>query len=145
MEWAAKSAFRPNRLAVWREDRVIIKIAGKTQQDSTHRGSRPSYRSVGPGGDLYDRANCPSCRGFLSAGELTSNRFDRLFRGGLNLRPIVQAGVPITASLRCDVEEVPDRSKQIDAALLDFGRHPRVRRVEVAHGAVCVTRENRNG
>ena len=63
--------------------------------------------------------------------------------GGLHDRsgPIVSA----RALYRIALYEVPDRSEQIDAALLDVGRHPGMRRVEVAQSAVGVARENGNG
>ena len=40
---------------------------------------------------------------------------------------------------------MPDGSEQVDAALGDLGGHPRMRRVEVAQGALGVTGENGNG
>jgi hypothetical protein len=56
-----------------------------------------------------------------------------------------EVGVPLAAALRSEVQEVPDRSEQVDAALEELGAHPRMRSVEVAQGAIGVTDENGNG
>ncbi len=58
---------------------------------------------------------------------------------------VVEVGVPVSATLRGEVHEVPDWSEQVDAALLDLGGHPGMRGIEVAQGAVGVAGENRNG
>ena len=65
--------------------------------------------------------------------------------GGLDFCAVGKVGVPVAAALRSEVHEVPDGSEQVDAALGDLGGHPRMRRVEVAHGAPGVTSENGNG
>jgi len=52
--------------------------------------------------------------------------------------------VPAAAALRSEAHEVSDGSQQVDAALGDFGGHPRMRRVEAAHFALGVARENGN-
>ena len=64
--------------------------------------------------------------------------------GALNLCAVAKVGVPVATPLRSQVHEVPDRSEQVNAALIDVGRHPGMRCVEVAHRAVSITGENGN-
>ena len=47
--------------------------------------------------------------------------------GGAHLGTVGKAGVPTAPTLRSEVHEVPDRSEQIDATLLNIGRHPGMR------------------
>ena len=63
----------------------------------------------------------------------------------MDFRAVVKAGVPVATALWSEVQEVPDGSEQVDAALLNVGCHPRMRRVKVAQRAVGVAGENGNG
>ena len=54
--------------------------------------------------------------------------------GGLDFGTVGKTGVPTAPALRGEVHEVPDRSEQIDATLLNVGRHPRMRCVKVTAG-----------
>ena len=65
--------------------------------------------------------------------------------GDLNFCAVGKIGVPVAAALRSEVQEVPDGCEQVDAARSDVGGHPRMRGVEVAHGAVGIAGENGNG
>ena len=67
-----------------------------------------------------------------------------LRRGDGDFRTVGKAGVPISPALRSEVHEVPDRSEQIDATLLNVGSHPRMRCVEVAQDTIGTERENGN-
>src|SRR5579859_6014618 len=69
---------------------------------------------------------------------------DELRGGGVDFGAVVEVGVPVAATLRGEVHEVPDWSEQVDAALRDVGGHSRMRGIEVAQGAVGVAGENRN-
>src|ERR1022692_2442093 len=57
---------------------------------------------------------------------------------------IFQLCVPVTSPLRCEIQNVPDRTHQIYAALLDLRRHPWMRRVAMVNGAVAIPCEDRN-
>ena len=57
---------------------------------------------------------------------------------------IFQLRVPVTSPLRREIQNVPDWTHQIYAALLDLRRHPWMRRVEMVNGAVAVPIENRD-
>lgn len=63
----------------------------------------------------------------------------------MDFRAVLEAAVPVAAALRRKVQEVPDGSQQIDAALFDVGGHPGMRGVEVVQGAVAIAGENGNG
>src|ERR1700685_2538917 len=63
---------------------------------------------------------------------------------GLHFRPVRETGIPAAAALRSEVQEVPHRREQIDAALFDVGRHPGMRSVKVMHSTVRASRENRD-
>lgn len=67
-----------------------------------------------------------------------------LRRDVVDLGTVGKAGVPTASALRSEVHEVPDRSEEIDAALLNVGRHPGMRCVKVTHGTRSVARENGN-
>ena len=64
--------------------------------------------------------------------------------GGLDFGAVVETGVPVAAAFRGEVHEVPDGSKQIDAALFDVGGHPRMSGIEMSQRAVGVAGENGN-
>jgi hypothetical protein len=68
---------------------------------------------------------------------------DDLRGGGLDFCAVGKVDVPVAAALPSEVHEVPDGSEEVDAG--DLGGHPRMRRVEVAQGALGVTGENGNG
>jgi Tfp pilus assembly protein PilF len=51
----------------------------------------------------------------------------------LDIGAVGEAGVPVAASLRREVHEMPNGSEQVDAALLDVRGHSRMRGVEVPH------------
>ncbi len=69
----------------------------------------------------------------------------KLRGGGVDFGAVVKARVPVASPLRGEVQEVPDGSEQVDAALADVRSHPRMRGVEVAQGAVSVAGKNGNG
>lgn len=69
----------------------------------------------------------------------------RVILHGLDLGAVIEAGVPVAAALRREVHEVPDGSEEVDAPLLDVWGHPRMRTIEMVHGAVGVAGENGNG
>ena len=64
---------------------------------------------------------------------------------GLDSCAVGKAGVPVAAALRSEVHEMPHGSEQVNASFFDFGRHPRMRRVEVAQRPPSVAGENGNG
>src|SRR5205085_9604187 len=76
---------------------------------------------------------------------LRAVKHGELCGGGLDFGAVVEAGVPLAATLWGEVQEVPDGSEQVDATLLDLGCHSRMRGVEMARGAVGIARENGNG
>jgi hypothetical protein len=51
----------------------------------------------------------------------------RIIVPGLDVSTVSKAGVPTAPALRGEVHEVPDRSEQIDATLLNVRRHPGMR------------------
>src|SRR5438876_6654496 len=57
---------------------------------------------------------------------------------------LFQLRVPVTSTLRREIQDVPDRTHQIYAALFDLRRHPWMRRVEMVNGAVAIPGEDRN-
>src|SRR5207247_5655264 len=57
---------------------------------------------------------------------------------------VAELRVPITASLRSQVQDIIDGAKKVEATLLDIVGHRRVGRVEVAQRAVAFSRENRD-
>jgi hypothetical protein len=63
----------------------------------------------------------------------------------LDFCAVVEAGVPLAAALWSEVQEMPDGREEVDAALEDGGRHPRMHGVEMADGAIDVAGENGNG
>src|SRR6202021_228722 len=69
---------------------------------------------------------------------------DALASGSLNFGAVGEAGVPIAAALRRQVQKMPDGREQIDAALVDLRAHPRMRGIKVAHQAISIAGETRN-
>jgi hypothetical protein len=68
-----------------------------------------------------------------------------LGRGGVDFGTVGKAGVPTAPALRGEIHEVPDRTEQINATLLNVGRHPRMPCVKVTQRTIGVARENGNG
>src|SRR5207245_6340670 len=62
----------------------------------------------------------------------------------LNLGTVVERCVELAASLRRQVQQIPNRSQLIDAALFDVVGQPWMATVEMAQRAVAVSSENRN-
>src|SRR3974390_3614499 len=65
--------------------------------------------------------------------------------GRTNGMSVLQTGVPVPSSVRCQVEQVPHGRQQVDAALGDVVGHPGMTRVEVPGRPVGVQREDRYG
>ena len=63
---------------------------------------------------------------------------------GVRCHWIFQLCVPVTSPLRPEIQNVPDRTHKISAALLDLRRHPWTRRVEMLNGAIAIPIEDRN-
>jgi pimeloyl-ACP methyl ester carboxylesterase len=63
---------------------------------------------------------------------------------GVGCHRIFKFRVPVTSPLRGEIEDVPDRTHQIYAALLDLRGDPRMRRIEMVDGAVAISGEDRN-
>src|SRR5439155_8587774 len=63
----------------------------------------------------------------------------------VHLRGVVEPCVPRTSPPRCEIEDVPDGGHEIDAPLVDVGRHLRMRAVEVANRSVVIASEDRDG
>src|SRR3989442_11176061 len=64
--------------------------------------------------------------------------------GRLHFGRVIERRVPITPALRSEIQYIVDRTQEIEAALLDVFRHPRVRGVRVAKRAVNVPGEDRH-
>src|SRR5690242_8609106 len=65
--------------------------------------------------------------------------------GGLDFGAVAETGVPAAPALGREIHEVPDRSEQVDATLLNVGSHPGMRCVKVTDGAAGVAGENGQG
>src|SRR6516225_4200193 len=77
-------------------------------------------------------------------GSIRERPRDELLRSGVDFGTVGKAGVPTAPALRGEVHEVPDRSEQVNATLLNVGGQPRVRCVKVAQGTLGVAGENGN-
>jgi hypothetical protein len=62
----------------------------------------------------------------------------------MHLGAVSKLRIPVTPPLRCEIEDIPDGTQQIEAALLDITGHPRMGAIEVTNGAVTVPREDRD-
>src|SRR5215510_5072412 len=61
---------------------------------------------------------------------------------GLHLSAVVERGIKGTSALRRQVQQIPNWTQLIDAALLDVLSQPRMTTVKMAQRAVGVTGEN---
>ncbi len=62
----------------------------------------------------------------------------------VHFRPVLERRIERAASLRRQIQNIPNRNQLIDAALLDVVGQPWMTTVEMAQRAVTVSRENRN-
>src|SRR5579862_4782987 len=58
---------------------------------------------------------------------------------------IIQLRVPVTPSPRGEIQDVPNGAHEIDAPLLDLGRHPWMGGIEMVNSAGGIPGEDRNG
>jgi len=63
----------------------------------------------------------------------------------LTLSAVTKGRVPITSPLGSEVEDMPNRAQEIDAALFNVARQRRMSRVEVTNGTVIVPSKDGNG
>src|SRR5438874_2667169 len=57
---------------------------------------------------------------------------------------VIESCIPLTASFRREVQNIPDGTQKINATLLDIRRHPRMSTVEMAKRAIMVPGEDRH-
>jgi len=62
----------------------------------------------------------------------------------LHLDPVLERRIKLAASLRRQVQHIPNRNQLIDAALFDVVGQPWMATVKMAQRAITVSRENRN-
>src|SRR5439155_1657347 len=74
----------------------------------------------------------------------TKFRHKILTAGRLHLSPVLERCIPLAASLRRQVQHIPNRIQLINAAVFDVVGQPWMATVKMAQRAVTLTRENRN-
>ena len=98
--------------------------------------------------DFYETdAKRGFARGLSCTGELRviSRVLSRIILPGLHRGAVIEFGIPVAATLRSQVHEMPMGREQVDTALLDVWCHPRMRSIEMAQGVIRVAGENGNG
>src|SRR5258706_15618398 len=61
-----------------------------------------------------------------------------------HFRPVLERRIKLAASLRRQVQHIPNRIQLVNAALFDVVCQPRMATVKMAQRAITVARENRN-